>query len=301
MDGWGGAVNGQVQSQTQGGGSGRPMQLRIRHVTGFTYDEGAAASYNEARLTPLTTSDQFVLRSRIEVTPTAWSQEYRDYWGTVVTAFEVHEPHDALTVVATSTVETTPHPVDEPTVGWDALPAVSDEWCEFLVLDDWVRPDIALEAQLDDLRAGSATPGEYAAAVFGLVHGHLRYLPGATVVSTTAAEAWRAGAGVCQDLAHVTVGALRRAGIPARYVSGYLHPASEPVVGETVQGESHAWIEYWDGDWRGFDPTNAVVPGERHVLVARGRDYSDSTPLRGIYSTQGESELFVSVEITRLR
>lgn len=290
----------QLQSQAQGG-LGRPMQLRIRHVTGFTYDEGAVASYNEARLTPLTTPDQFVLRSRIEVTPTAWSQEYRDYWGTVVTAFEVHEPHDALTVVATSTVESTPHPVETPTVGWDALPAVADEWCEFLVLDGWVRPSGDLEARLDDVRTTSATPGEYAAQVFDLVHAHLVYLPGATVVTTTAAEAWQAGAGVCQDLAHVTVGALRRAGIPARYVSGYLHPSSEPVVGETVQGESHAWVEYWDGDWRGFDPTNAIVPGERHVLVARGRDYSDSTPLRGIYSTQGESELFVSVEITRLR
>ena len=113
---------GQVQSQ----GPSRPVQLRIRHTTGFTYDEGAAASYNEARMTPLTTPDQYVLRSRLEVAPTAWSQEYRDYWGTVVTAFEVHEPHDTLTVVATSTVECTPHPVDAPPVGWDDLDAVAD-------------------------------------------------------------------------------------------------------------------------------------------------------------------------------
>jgi transglutaminase-like putative cysteine protease len=277
------------------------VQLRIRHTTGFTYDEGAAASYNEARMTPLTTPDQYVLRSRLEVAPTAWSQEYRDYWGTVVTAFEVHEPHDTLTVVATSTVECTPHPVDAPPVGWDDLDAVADEWCEFLVLGDWVRPDPALAERLDAVRAASATPGEYAVEVFGLVHEHLRYLPGATEVSTTAAEAWRAGAGVCQDLAHVTLGALRRAGVPARYVSGYLHPSPDPVVGEAVAGESHAWVEYWDGDWRAFDPTNAVVPADRHVLVARGRDYADTTPLRGIYSTQGSSELFVSVEITRLR
>lgn len=297
------------QSQVQGAGGqwqsqgavSRPMQLRVRHTTGFTYAEGAAASYNEARMTPLTTPDQVVLRSRVEVSPTAWSQEYRDYWGTVVTAFEVHEPHDALTVVATSTVESTPHAVEVPAVGWDDLAAVSDEWCEFLVVDDWVRPHAALEERLDALRAGSGTPGEYVVGVFGLVHEHLRYLPGVTQVSTTAAEAWESGAGVCQDVAHVTLGALRRAGVPARYVSGYLHPSAEPVVGETVEGESHAWVEYWDGDWRGFDPTNAVVPGERHVLVARGRGYADCTPLRGIYSTPGASELFVSVEVTRLR
>lgn len=292
--------------QTQGGqsqsqGSTRPVQLRIRHVTGYTYSEDAAASYNEARMTPLTTSEQYVLRSSIQVSPTAWSQEYRDYWGTVVTAFEVHEPHDELTVVATSTVETTPHPVDAEPVGWDALPEVADEWCELLVLDPWVAPHDDLVTRLDDLRATSPTPRDHALAVFELVHGHLRYLPGATEVTTTAAEAWTAGAGVCQDLAHVTIGALRHAGIPARYVAGYLHPSPDPVVGETVQGESHAWIEYWDGDWRGYDPTNAIVPGERHVVVARGRDYSDNPPLRGIYSMPGVSDLFVSVEITRLR
>lgn len=298
----------QSQSQTssqdgqgQVSGSARPMQLRIRHTTGFTYDEGAAASYNEARMTPLTTQDQLVLRARLDVTPTAWSQEYRDYWGTVVTAFEVHEPHDALTVVATSTVESTPHVVDAVPVEWDELSTVADEWCEFLMVGDWVRPDAELVDRLEVLRAASGTPGEYAVGVFALVHDQLRYLPGATVVSTTAAEAWQAGAGVCQDLAHVTLGALRWAGVPARYVSGYLHPSPDPVVGATVAGESHAWVEFWDGDWRAFDPTNAVVPGDRHVLVARGRDYADTTPLRGIYSTQGSSELSVSVEITRLR
>ncbi len=296
-----GQVQGQGSASQWQSGSPRPMQLRVRHTTGFTYAEGAEASYNEARMTPLTTSDQVVLRSRVEVSPTAWSQEYRDYWGTVVTAFEVHEPHDALTVVATSTVESTPHAVDVAPVGWADLAAVSDEWCEFLVLDTWVRPHDDLGAQLDALQASSDTPGEYAVGVFGLVHDHLRYLPGVTQVSTTAAEAWEAGAGVCQDVAHATLGALRRAGIPARYVSGYLHPSTEPVVGETVEGESHAWVEYWDGDWRGFDPTNAVVPGDRHVLVARGRGYGDCPPLRGIYSTPGASELFVSVEVTRLR
>ncbi len=281
--------------------SGRPVQLRIRHTTGYAYEEPAAASYNEARMTPLTTQDQYVLRSRLEVTPTAWSQEYRDYWGTVVTAFEVHEPHEELTVVSTCTVETTPHRVDAERVGWEALPAVADEYCEYLVADDWVRPADGLVPRLDDLRAGAATPGDYATSVFGVVHEHLRYLPGVTEVTTTAAQAWDAGAGVCQDLAHVTLGALRHAGVPARYVSGYLHPSPDPVVGETVAGESHAWVEYWDGDWRGFDPTNAVEPGERHVVVARGRDYADNPPLRGIYSTEGGSELFVSVEITRLR
>ena len=277
------------------------MQLRIRHTSGYSYENGAVASYNEARMTPLNTAGQYVLRSRLEVTPTAWSSEYRDYWGTTVTSFEVHEPHDRLTVVATATVETTSHEVEADRVAWEDLAGVEDEWCEFLVLDEWVAPSEGLTAELESLRPGSATPADFAAAVVALVHDRMEYLPGATVVDTVAADAWEAGAGVCQDLAHVSLGALRWAGIPARYVSGSLHPSPEPVVGETVPAESHAWVEYWDGDWRGYDPTNAVEPGERHVLVGRGRDYADTPPLRGIYSTQGGSELFVEVEITRLR
>lgn len=277
------------------------IQLRIKHTTGYTYANGAAASYNEARVTPLTTSDQYVLRSRFEVTPTAWSTEYRDYWGTAVTAFEVHDPHDELTVVATTTVETSEHEQQPHAVAWEALDAVQDEWCEFLVLGPWVAPPASLVPELERLRDASATPGDYARAVVALVHERITYLPGATSVTSTAAEAWESGAGVCQDLAHITIGALRWARIPARYVSGYLHPSPDPQVGETVEGESHAWVEWWDGEWVGHDPTNDIAPGERHVVVARGRDYSDSPPLRGIYSTEGESSLFVSVEITRLR
>ena len=130
------------------------------------------------------------------------------------------------------------------------------------------------------------------------LHDSIRYVEGATEVTTDAADAWEVKSGVCQDFAHLALGVLREARIPARYVSGYLHPSTDPVVGEEVTGESHAWIEWWDGEWVGFDPTNARPAGEQHVLVARGRDYEDVPPLRGIYSTRGDSELFVDVEIT---
>ena len=105
--------------------------------------------------------------------------------------------------------------------------------------------------------------------------------------------------GVCQDIAHITLGALREVGIPARYVSGYLHPKSEAEVGVAVAGESHAWVEWFAGDWQGFDPTNNVEIGDRHVLVGRGRDYSDVPPLRGVYAGPFKSHLHVKVTITR--
>ena len=144
------------------------------------------------------------------------------------------------------------------------------------------------------------TPDETAAAISARVRDRITYLPGATGVRTNAHEAWDQGQGVCQDLAQVTVALLRAAGLPARYVSGYLHadPSAEP--GQTAVGESHAWVEYWAGSWRPLDPTSGAPVRERHVVVARGRDYADIPPLKGIYHGAPASALQVTVEVTRL-
>jgi transglutaminase-like putative cysteine protease len=90
-------------------------------------------------------------------------------------------------------------------------------------------------------------------------------------------------------------------GVPARYVSGYLHPQKGAAIGDKVAGESHAWIEAWTGDWWGFDPTNNQEIGHRHVGVARGRDYADVAPLRGVHAGGGVAALEVEVSLTRLR
>jgi transglutaminase-like putative cysteine protease len=141
--------------------------------------------------------------------------------------------------------------------------------------------------------------------VAGFVASHLSYTPGVTEVSTSAVEAFEAGHGVCQDYAHLTLGLLRAMGVPGRYASGYLHPKKHARLGDTVTGESHAWVEAWVGDWWGFDPTNGVPAGERHVLVGRGRDYADVPPLKGVYSArEGEGAkpepVKVEVRTTRL-
>lgn len=86
----------------------------------------------------------------------------------------------------------------------------------------------------------------------------------------------------------------------SRYVSGYVMPSSSPVVGEATTGESHAWLQYWDGAWVGLDPTNDTAPGDFHVEVGVGRDYFDVTPLKGVYSGSESSALFVEVEMTVL-
>jgi transglutaminase-like putative cysteine protease len=278
------------------------MQFRVVHTTRISYDSGVATSYNLARMTPLTSSHQLVLHTRLDVAPTPWQHTYRDYWGTEVTAFEVLDQHSELTVAATSTVQVS-RPAPEPGgLVWADVhtPQVLDDFCETLVAGKRVRPDDELRDLVERLAAETDGPTDFARRVCRLVWEEMTYQSGSTMVSSLASDAWTARAGVCQDMAHVVIGALRSVGVPARYVSGYLHPTTDPQVGETVVGESHAWIEWWDGDWVGFDPTNDLLPGDRHVVVARGRDYTDVPPLTGIFSGGTTSSMAVDVSVTRL-
>jgi transglutaminase-like putative cysteine protease len=118
-------------------------------------------------------------------------------------------------------------------------------------------------------------------------------------VHTSAGQAWADGVGVCQDFSHNTLSLLRAAGIPARYVSGYIH-TEEAEIGVPGVGESHAWVEVWNGAWEAHDPTNGRPVGAAHVLVARGRDYRDVSPLTGIYAGPMSRDPEVVVEVTRL-
>ncbi len=275
-------------------------RLRIRHTTGYRYTGEVRSSYNEARVTPLSTDRQVAVEAAVAVTPPTRTYRYWDYWGSLVDAFDVHEPHTELSVVGTSVVETSPPDVPAETAGWDDLasPENCDRFAELLGPTTYVP---AIEDGLGDApHRDGLSPSQAVEAAAGWVHERLEYAKGATDVGTTALDALRIGSGVCQDFAHLTLAVLRRMGIPARYVSGYLHPRSSAEVGTTATGESHAWVEAWTGEWWGFDPTHGGPVGERHVVVGRARDYADVSPLRGIYHGAPAEGLTVSVEIIRL-
>jgi transglutaminase-like putative cysteine protease len=281
---------------------GSTKRLKIVHRTGFRYEGTVAASYNEARMTPLNTSAQTVLAARVSVEPVTWTFGYKDYWDTQVTAFDVLTPHSELAVVSSSTVEVHAPTPSSRGIGWEALsaPATTDTICEFLPQTASTTPHEEV-VELARAAVGGLSPDSAAHAVCERLRAELEYVPGSTAVTTDAVEVWEDRKGVCQDFAHLTIGALRTLGIPARYVSGYLHPKASAPIGETVQGETHAWIEWWAGDWVAFDPTSLRPAGQDHVLVARGRDYTDVTPLKGIYAGRtSSSELYVSVDVTRL-
>ncbi|WP_327582445.1 transglutaminase family protein [Nonomuraea sp. NBC_00507] len=265
-------------------------RVKVSHVTHVEYDGEARSSYNELRMTPA----YGVLSSRVKVTPAVPTYSYEDYWGTTVTAFDVPEPHRSLTVEAVSRVETSGPRTPKVSVTL-AHPS----------MEELLRrtPMTAVNAELDELAKTQALgrdPHETAEAICELVTARVEYMPGSTGVQTSAQEAWDLGKGVCQDMAHLTAGLLRAAGLPARYVSGYLHPRPTAGIGEPVAGQSHAWVEYWAGEWLPLDPTNRTYVGEAHVVVARGRDYSDVPPLKGIYQGPPGSRQEITVTVTRL-
>ncbi len=276
-------------------------RIAITHTTGYRYTKEVTSSYNEARITPISSDRQLVLESAVAVSPAAVAFRYWDYWGTLVHAFDIHVPHLELSVTGSSVVETSGRPdPPEDTVTWSDLtrPDIRDRFAELLAPTTLVPLDDSVRAAVEPFLA-EASPAAACESAVAWVNGSLRYEKGTTDVSTPAPDVLHQGSGVCQDFAHVTLALLRSAGIPCRYVSGYLHPDADAEIGVARTGESHAWIEAWTGDWQAFDPTDGVV-AERHVVVGRARDYQDISPLHGIYHGGPAEALGVSVELTRL-
>jgi transglutaminase-like putative cysteine protease len=252
-------------------------------------------------MTPLTLPAQTALDTRIEISPSVQSWSYWDYWGTRVTTFDLMEPHAALRVLATSLVETAPPPPLPEEPAWDAI-AEALNTTRLAEYGFATRRTTVEDGPAEEAReaAHGLGPHEAALAVAELVRDRVAFISGSTGVHTSAQEAWTLKAGVCQDIAHLTVALLRRVGLPSRYVSGYLHPDPDAEPGRTAEGESHAWIEYWAGTWVGYDPTNRIRAGASHVVVGRGREYGDVLPHKGVYHGAPSGPPRVTVAFTRL-
>ncbi|MGM7644516.1 transglutaminase family protein [Nocardia sp. JW2] len=275
--------------------------MRVVHTTGYLYDAPVTRSFNEARLTPRADSRQNVILNRVETVPATRSYRYTDYWGTAVTAFDLHAPHTELEVSGSSVVETEPFTEPATELTWDELRGerTVDRFDEMLGPTAYVPRDEPLDAVAKQLAHG-VTPAEAVIRAAEWVHREMDYSAGTTSVHTSAPQAFAERRGVCQDFAHLTLVLLRAMGIPSRYVSGYLHPNPAAPIGEAVAGESHAWVEAWTGQWWGYDPTNNLAVNEQHVSVGVGRDYADVPPLKGVFSGGGSTDLAVVVEVTRL-
>lgn len=163
-----------------------------------------------------------------------------------------------------------PRPATE--VDWQILlgPEITNDLAEFLDLSAPIAPPDERAGIVDALASQAAHPRARVRTVVDLVNTEVEYVPGSTTVQSTAAEVWDARTGVCQDMAQLAIGMLRRAGAPAHYVSGYLMSTGDAEMGQPVTGQSHAWIEAWDRAWLAFDPTNRIVPGRTTSRWATG-------------------------------
>ena len=276
-------------------------RVRVVHVTGYAYPSPVTASYNEARLTPRSDSRQNVILNRVETVPATRSYRYVDYWGTTVTAFDLHAPHTELTVTSSSVVETDQPEPPTAKLTWTELRAedVIDRFDEVLTATHYA-PVSKRVAAVGKRIAKYHDPTEAVVAAAQWARSELEYVAGTTGVHSSGLDALREGKGVCQDFAHLSLILLRSNGIPARYVSGYLLPKRDAMVGDTVEGRTHAWVQAWTGSWWNYDPTNDTEINEQYVSVGVGRDYADVSPLKGIYSGQGVTDPDATVEMTRL-
>ena len=289
------------------------MRFDVRYRTLLTYDELAVDSHNEVRARPATTPYQSVIDYELRISPPASIRNFVDGWGTEVDSFGVRLPHIAMEVIAEATVETTRPPEVTALVSLSGLdsPSFVDAHVEYLLPTPATRASPTIKDVADRLRSEAQHVLGLATSIQAAVRDHLEYTPAVTSVSTTAAEAFELGAGVCQDYAHLTVAIARSVGLPARYVSGYFfstsdadgaeHLAEGGGADDLVTVQTHAWVEVAvpGHRWLAMDPTNGLIPGERHVKIAHGPDYDAVMPFRGTFIGPETSEVTASVQIRR--
>jgi len=275
----------------------------VRHLTKFRYAPTVRESITEVRMQPRTEGNQRCLSFDLEVKPKAVILQYRDFLGNAVHHFDIAASHSELRIKASSTVEVLParEPALAQAESWsdlDALVAQGDYW-EMLVPSEFASPTRLLEELASEMKLERrANPLAMLREISQGIHQLFSYVPNSTRVDSPIDHALGERKGVCQDFAHIMIALVRRLRIPCRYVSGYLFQAKTDRSLES-EGASHAWVEALVPSlgWVGFDPTNDVLAGERHIRVAIGRDYSEVPPTRGVYKGGAESELSVSVTV----
>jgi len=242
----------------------------------------------------------------LTVQPRVSVASYQDYLGNTIHHFDVPRPHTQLLLTAEGQVEVQPMPAWPealPEASWDALDGLMADGMAWDCLQPsrFVQFTPRLDALADELAvARMADPLTVLRTLTRRLYEAFAYEPMSTHVESPIDEAIAARRGVCQDFSHIMAALVRRLGIPCRYVSGYLFHR-EIDQDRSVEDASHAWVEaLLPGlGWVGFDPTNNLMVGERHIRVAVGRDYDDVPPTRGVFKGQAEEAMSVGVRVTR--
>ena len=282
------------------------MYYSIRHLTKFLYSNPVSESMMETRMHPRSDLNQRCLTFHLSVSPRCRVFSYRDHLANQVHHFDIPGQHGQLVIVAESLVEVqaaAPVPAFLAPDAWDELDNMvqqGDYW-EMLLPSEFTAPTPVLDAlaELLDMRRRD-DPLMLLHQLNEQLYNHFEYVPKSTKVDSPIDLALLTHAGVCQDFAHIMTTLVRsKLRIPCRYVSGYLfHGQSDHDRSAT--SATHAWVEALIPQlgWVGFDPTNFLVAGDRHIRTAIGRDYADVPPTHGIFRGRANSELTVAVRVT---
>jgi transglutaminase-like putative cysteine protease len=283
------------------------MLLSITHKTDLSYSDYINESVMELRMAPRHEHDQHRLSFGLDIGPPTSVKSYFDWLGNTIHAFSINALHDQIQIIATSIVETAPQ--------FTSLEAFDDQWtpdrtfdyalCDFLlfggpVVDTPLLRDLATNLLLETgSNEGPVKLGALTEAMLRLVDQKFVYEKGVTTAASPITEILEHGKGVCQDFTHLMIGLARALNIPARYVSGYIHPMRQRFRGYT---QTHAWVELFfpSVGWVGVDPTNNCIVGGNFVKVAIGRNFQDVTPNKGVYKGKGEETIKVAVHSEEL-
>lgn len=287
------------------------MRYLVRHATEYDYADAVDLASHMVHLMPRALPCQRVISARLEIEPEPTRMTAaRDYYGNDVRWLFLDRPHDRFAVVLEAEVDVAfaLPPADEQTWAWEDVAEAARRGGP----GAWEAAEFALGS---DMAPTEPAAGTYAAASFppgrpvlqGLRHLMKRintdftFRPGVTTIQSTVARVLAQRAGVCQDFTHLMLASLRCLGLPARYVSGYLR--THPPPGQTARrgaDQSHAWVGCWlgpDHGWVDLDPTNNLVVGDEHVVLAWGRDFGDISPVRGVILGGGAHSVSVSVDL----
>jgi transglutaminase-like putative cysteine protease len=278
----------------------------IRHLTKFLYSNPVSESMMETRMHPRSDHNQRCLTFHLSVSPRCRVFSYRDHLGNHVHHFDIPGQHGQLVIVAESLVDVQPAPQIPSFLAPDAwheldtMVEQGDYW-EMLLPSEFATATPALDSLAEELDVRRRDdPLMVLHQLNEQLFNHFEYVPKSTKVDSPIDLALLTHAGVCQDFAHIMITLVRsKLRIPCRYVSGYLFHG-QTDHDRSVNSATHAWIEAFlpQLGWVGFDPTNWLIAGDRHIRTAIGRDYADVPPTHGIFRGRATSALTVAVRVT---
>ncbi|MDX1430503.1 MAG: transglutaminase family protein [Rhodothermales bacterium] len=279
------------------------MQYSVKHVTKFKYLGPVRESAMEVRLQPRSDERQKCFSFRLDIEPSSQANSYVDHAGNVVHYFDIAAQHAELRLESRAVVDVVRPviPTEDDSTSWELLDRsveTGDFW-DYLHESQFIRQSEALMLLADTIDlARRQPPLSLLRELSRQIYSGFEYQPLTTHANSPIDEALENRAGVCQDFAHIFIALARRLGIPCRYVSGYLYHRSVDHD-RSAQDASHAWVEAYlpEFGWLGLDPTNNIVAGDRHIVIAVGRDYADVPPTKGVFKGIGASELQVGVRV----